>query len=473
MSCRISQKKHSKANREPTSSKPVIAFFPYLCVDKPLSFGDIDLRPSMKTETEKESELTRSALFDLAECFRLHYEGRLPCWSFVVTHVRNKEEWLSLRQKLDKLTCVLRYINLSTLREDASFSHFNYYMLEVDRRLIVSTEHKYFDCILNGIHTVGFGKHGGEVYKPYVLKHIETPFVLYAGNLKSNHLYQQFYGNSSLSEKDAKKFLRAFEWFNRSFLEVQEVDDSHAVIHLQTAVESLLKASQDGIKAQVRTALFMLLGESEELSDWIEQFWKLRNGLVHGDIDIQPFWFRHKRGTIGHKHHILFAKKVFVKCVNQLFGLRNDLWTHSLHEELISNEVRLKKASTIIKKRASSFQIEQVSSILYGLTKDDLSASKEQVLDFGESFFPRVIRRLKENGKGELAQALDKIPKTRSSEEPAIALRYNEALQKFQESLFSNRSTDDNTIVVRHDPEVSTVRTFLDFASWRLLVFYD
>lgn len=468
------QKDHKKqiAVGKRTSSKPVIVFFPFLCLDKPLSGGDIVLRPPTKAEITKESKLTKSALFDLAECFRLHYEGRLPCWSFVVSHVQNKEEWNTLRQKIDKLTCVLRYIKLSTLREDASFSHFNYYILEVDKRLIGSKDNKYYDCMLNGIHTVGFSKHADKVYKPYVLRQIETPFTLYEDDLTNNHIYQQFYGNSSLSEKDAKKFLRAFEWFNRSFLEVQEVDYSHAVIHLQTAVESLLKASADGIKAQIRTALFMLLGESNELSDWIDQFWKLRNGLVHGDIDIQPFLYKHEKGTRGHRHHILIARKVFVKCVEKLFSLRNDLWSNLLHEELVSNEVRLKEALVLVNARNSQF--EQVARKLSGLTQDDLSASKRQVLDFGKTFFSGVIKQLKTEGKADLAQALEKVQKSRLTKSADIAMKYNEALIQFQEAISIARSTGATTTYeINYDPITNTVRSFLGFAVWRLLTFYD
>ena len=435
-----------------------------------MNVADISLRPATEAEVKKESNIIKTALLDLAECFRLHYNGRLSCWSFAVTHVRSKKEWMTLRQKFDKLTCILRYIKFSSLREEASFSHFNYYMLEVDKRLIGSHDNKYYDCVLNGIHTVGFSKHADKVYKPYVLRHIETPFTLYADNLANNNIYQQFYGNSSLSGKDTKKFLRAFEWFNRSFLEVQEVDYSHAVIHLQTAMESLLKASPDGIKAQIKTALFMLLGESNELSDWIDQFWKLRNGLVHGDVDIPPFSFKHKQGSRGHKHHIFFARKVFVKCVDQLLGLRNDFWAHLLHNELISNEVRLKEALALVKAR--NFQIDQVSSNLYGLTKDDLSASKKQVLNFGKNFFPIVVKQLEAEGRAELAQAVQKIQKTRLSKPADIALIYNEASRKFQDTLFQNQSTA-HTIEIRHDPTANTVRTFLDFAVWRLLTFHD
>ncbi len=191
---------------------------------------------------------------------------------------------------------------------------------------------------------------------------------------------------------------------------------------------------------------------------------------MHGDIDIPPFLFKNKKGSTGHKYHILFARKVFVKCVDQLLGLRNDFWAHSLHEELVSNEVRLKEALTLIK--ANKSQIEQVSSKLYRLTQDDLSASKKQVLDFGKSFFPGVIRQLKADEKEDLAQALEKIQKTRLSKPADIALIYSEALKKFQETLFQKRSTY-YTVEILHDPVVSTVKTFIDFAVWRLLTFYD
>lgn len=462
-----------KKKKTTSLNKPIIVLFPFLCVDTPLSGGDIVLRPSTEAEIKKESKLIRTALSDLAHCFRLHYEGRLPCWSFIVEHVRSKEEWVALRRKLDNLTCVLRYIVFSSLREQASFSHFNYFMLEFDKRLIgAAKDYKHYDCVLNGLHNVGFGKHADKIYKPYVLRHIETPFTLHADGITGSHVYQQFYGNSLLSEKDAKKFLRAFEWFNRSFLDVHEVDASHAVIHLQTALESLLKASQDGIKAQIKAALFMLIGESDELSEWIDQFWKLRNGLVHGDIDIQPFSYKHKKGTKGHRHHILIARKIFVTCVEKLFGLRNDLWGNLLHEELVSNEVRLKEALALIKAKDS--QIEHVGRILYGLTQDDLSASKSQVLDFGKMFLPVVIKHCKAQGETNLAVALENIQKSRLTKPADIAMKYNEALIKFQETLSIAQSTDATTMYeINCDPIASTVRSFLDFAVWRLLTFYD
>ena len=235
-----------------------------------------------------------------------------------------------------------------------------------------------------------------------------TPLII--EDIENNNFYQSIYSSLLIKRKEKERLLKAIEWFNSSFTS-KELDDAGGIIHLETAFEALFKTTHDGIKAQVKSVIIQLIGESEELLNWVEQFWKLRNGLVHGDLEMPPLLYTHRKGSKGHRNHLVFGRRIFTRCVEAFLKLKKHTYTRDIHEELISNEVRLKEAKKILQTKKKTARLKDAFHFISGLTQDDLSVSKKHTAIFGKLFLPHVINDLQNNKKSNMASVVGKIIK--------------------------------------------------------------
>jgi hypothetical protein len=329
------------------------------------------------------------------------------------------------------------------------------------------SDYEYYECIINGQAKIHFDIRKGKVSVPYFQYDI-TPLIM--ENIENNNFYQSIYSSLLLKRKEKERLLKAIEWFNSSFTS-KELDGAGGIIHLETAFEALFKTTHDGIKPQVKSVIIQLIGESKELLDWVDQFWKLRNGIVHGDVDMPPLWYTHRKGSKGHRHHLEFGRRIFTRCVDAFLKLKELRYTRDIHEDLISNEVRLKEAKKILQPKKKTAQLKDAFHFISGLTQDDLSALKKDTAIFGKLFLPHVIRDLQNNKKSNMASAVEKIIKWSGSDYVDLAMLYDEAFKKYQKYFFS--LLDD--INIKNEDRSLRVASyhFLDFAGWRLLTFYD
>ncbi|OGV98172.1 MAG: hypothetical protein A2Z59_00820 [Nitrospinae bacterium RIFCSPLOWO2_02_39_17] len=460
-----------KSQKIQENANLTLVIFPYLFLSKEYNTDGITLKPSFQNIIDQEEPIVKKQLLRIAEFFRYAYNKQVNAWSYYIAYLSNKKDWFSLRDRLNNLITILRYSNLSEPRNNALFSHFDYFIFEVNHlHLDDSSEFHYYDGLLNGENTIGFHTHKDSVGNPFSFHYEMSPLVL--EDIENDRYLQKFYSHRSFSNKEEKRLLRAMEWFNRSFATTKEVDQADAIIHLESAFEALFKTDREGIKAQVQSGLIQFLGETNELIDWINQFWKLRCAIVHGDAELKPFFFQHTKGSKGHRDHVVMGRKIFTRCLDTFFQIRGSTYSCDIHEELVSNEVRIKETKKCLQNRAAN-DLKEAFHLISGLRKDDTSFSKKDTVAFGKMFLPFVIEDLRQENKNDIATNIETILKWSGSKYSDLALIYNEASTKYREFYFSNSHSISNPIPIETSFLRSAGYTFLDFAIWRLLTFFD
>lgn len=455
-------KKTKKHTRQPT-----IIIFPYLFIAKETCFDKVVIKPSDKNLIDKEEQMIKQQLFKIASFFRIN--GRaVNQWSYCVTYLSDKKSWDTLKSSLNKFATIIRYSQLSDPNNNARFSNFDYFIFPVSKsNLDIASNIKHYEGILNGEYPVIFRTMKDSIKNPFSFYYNISPLTV--GNLDDNKYLQNFYSNH-LKEKEAKRLLKAMEWFNRSFATTYELDYADAVVHLVTAFEALFKVEDErNNKAQVKSGLIQFLGESPELTDWANKFYKLRNDIVHGDTELSPFWFRHSRGTKGHRHHLLLARKIFSRCLEAFLNLRASSLTYDIHEELISNEIRFKEAKKILVANAKSklqFAFRSISEIKH----DDFSMTKKQTEELGKLFLPYLLEDLRNENRQNAIAALDGILNWSGSDYGELALLYEKGIDEYDIFYF------DDTVAVPNEQSQflrNAGYNFLRVAMDRLLTFRE
>ncbi|HHT9104400.1 MAG TPA: hypothetical protein ACFYD7_00840 [Candidatus Wujingus californicus] len=424
------QKKVKKHTRQ-----PVIIIFPYLFIAKETSFDKVVIKPYDANLIDKEEQTIKQQLFKIASFFRIN--GMLvQKWSYCVTYPSNKKSCDTLKSSLNKFATIIRYSQLSDPHNDARFSNFDYFIFPLSKfNLGTASNFNYYKGVLNGEYTIGFTTMKNDIKNPFSFYYNISPLTV--DNLDDNKYLQNFYSNR-IKEKEAKRLLKAMEWFNRSFATIYELDYADAVVHLVTAFEALFKVEDErNNKAQVKSGLIQFLGESPELTDWANKFYKLRNDIVHGDTELSPFWFTPSRGIKAHRHHLALARKIFSRCLEALLNLRASSLTSDIHEELISNEIRFKEAKKILVANAKSrlqFAFRSISEIKH----DDFSMTKKQTEELGKLFLPYLLEDLRNENRQNAIAALDGILNWSGSDYSELALLYVKGSDKYDIFYFDN-----------------------------------
>jgi len=467
----------------------VIIIFPYLFIYEKEGFeiDKLKIKPSYKENVESEKEEVKKHLLNIAKLFRTRIDQPILKYSYTFTEISNLEEWKGLKNALDKFTTILRFSQLSDLKDYGKFDHFNYFVFEIiDEQLRANDEFAYYQGILNGEHPFHFDIIEKEVRDPYIpsAELYPVPFILTAEGIENNDYFKTFYIDKNFIFKDdeEKKILRAMEWFNRSFSHHgRPVDLSEALLDVHIAFEALLRPEdkEKGVKAQIKTALLNLLGHSEVLMQWYDEFWKLRNSIVHGDIEPESFLYTQPRSKKGHRRHLDLARKIFVECLNTILQIRSSFPLLEIEEELISNAFRINESSKLLKEQ-KDYDLEKlykdkakVFKFISSLRTDDPSASKIQTKEFGELFLPFVKKDLENNEKQGIKQNLiktiNKILEWQGNNLGDLALLYSK-LQESYSSVYFKRKIDFPIYILALR---GAAYNFFNFATWRLLTMFD
>lgn len=447
-------------------SNLVIVIFPYLFIQKKQTIDGLLLKPSRNEIIDEEKPLIKKQLLRIATFFRYDFDKQINMWSYHYAYLKSKKDWTALRNRLNRLSTILRFSQLSEPRSNALFSHFDYVAFQIlPEQLDNNKEHYYYVGILNGENSLEFYIHNAKIDNPFSFHHVRSPFR--CEDFEKNKHVTGLYEIQRRNSEEGKGLLKAIEWFNRSFASTGEVDEADQIIHLETAFEALFNTDRDGIKAQVQSGLIQFLGETVELKDWINQFWKLRCSIVHGDSELKPFWFKHQRGTKEHRHHVSMGRKIFTRCLETFLEIRASIYTKDIHEELISNEVRINKAKKLLQQQSVDSRMEAFD-LISGLKHDEISLSKKSTSDFGKIFLPIVVKDLRDENKKEIADEINKILRWTGSDYGELALVYSAAFMKYRDFYF-NSSYDI--------PAKAHLRTagdtFLGYVAQRLLRWFD
>ena len=82
---------------------------------------------------------------------------------------------------------------------------------------------------------------------------------------------------------DEERFWRSLDWYSRSFIKDNGLDEKYAIICMSIAFESLLNLPSEKISASFKSVISNFFGNIPNLVWWAEDFYNIRSKIVHGD----------------------------------------------------------------------------------------------------------------------------------------------------------------------------------------------
>ncbi len=460
-----------------------VALFPYFFVDSPkgLEVGEVTVRSSHTDVLKAEKDEIRSLLEAVAPFFRFGENQLIRHWSYCIDDASSESDFWEKIARLRKIADTLRFTATSDLTTTTAYSTFDFWVFQLGAS-VGDHEYMYFDSMRNGISSFGFRLVKGEHKNTFQAPESVSPQLIAIDDIERNRYFRVLYRDTTFvleEEQQKQRVFRAIEWFNRSFLYSNDgVDPSEAILNIHTALEALLRLDDDdrNAKAQIKTALLTLVGHRSEISQWFESFHRLRNSLVHGDAEPSSFQYIHPKSKLkrGTRHHLLLARQVFLACLNAMFDITEKFPLLGFEETLIPNEIRLDKALRALKAARGKNWKELVHQRDFGetggLRKDDISSPKELAPDFLSSLLPHIRMELEEsNGGGENDGALlqlKNVEEWSGRDLGELAVLLSNFLKEYRLPYFELPKSVEQTIFR------GCVYSFLEYASWRLLVFY-
>lgn len=463
----------------------IIIIFPYLFIyeKEGIEVDGIRVVPSYKDNIDIEKDEIKNQLLTIAKLFRFGRDKQIFQWSYIVSYIENTHQWEELSSKINRLSTILRYLQLSDLKDHAKFEQFNHFTFEIiERQKNPDHELSFYRGLLNSQSFYNFYLNNSVVTNPFIPFEELHPLILTQKEITENDLFIFFYTYQTmfLNKGEDQKILRAIEWFNRSFSHNgRGVDLSEALLNINTALEALVRPDDEnqGVKAQIKTALRNLLGQSQQIGLWFDNFWKLRNSIVHGNIVPASLMYIHpeSKEKKGHRSHLIIAREIFVKCLDSILKIRSTFPLMGFDEKLISNEVRVEATMKLLKKfklkKIETYYQNKVFEFISGLRSDDASVGKQKVKDLGVLFLPLIQKELEENEKTEIIkEIIDKIEEIidwRGVDLGDLALKYADLEKLYSPLYFKDTAQIIHVLALR-----GAAYNFFSFATWRLLTFF-
>ena len=268
------------------------------------------------------------------------------------------------------------------------------------------------------------------------------------------------------SETESKRLLRALEWFNNSYKQDPEVDDYEKYLSLAIAFETIFNSPQEGIQASMTSAITSLLGETPQLIDWVKDFYSQRSAIVHGRSKPSAL-YRGINSSDYHLSHLVMAKKIFSRCIKAILTSREAVYTHDIHEELISNDSRMKD---LVKKlntpNINKLFENKTFDLVDALSQRDPSGSTADAIKIADKLMPMTRSIQKKKKRKDLETLLDEILSFDKSKYADLAVKYSEF-----HSGFSPLYLGDKTISVKNISELAlkgAIYNITSFMSWKL-----
>jgi hypothetical protein len=205
--------------------------------------------------------------------------------------------------------------------------------------------------------------------------------------------------NFIFTQEEHRRILQAIEWYNRSLIINPEIDRSEAVINMTIAFESLFKIreGEHSVKEHLKNNICNLLGDITGLSHWIDEFWDIRNQIVHGDRKSITFLYKAQNSKQPHQNHLYMARFIFNECIKAFVIIRTNLRTFILQEELISNEQRMNEARLLLAKANNDLSKavkNKALRIIAEIRKNDIAPSIKDSIKFGKIFLNFILHNL-------------------------------------------------------------------------------
>lgn len=166
------------------------------------------------------------------------------------------------------------------------------------------------------------------------------------------------------------RLLTALRWYNRS-IGVDTSDDA-ALVHLATALESLLALEQGpDITRRFKAAVMLLIGNVPRADIWLDQFYRARSEIVHrGEANALRFNPYHgtkgasEEGESGYRSLLSYGWFIFQICAAAVSSGALVARNVGLESMLLTNRQRLERVSKVLSSK------EPAGSRLSAVAKD-------------------------------------------------------------------------------------------------------
>ncbi len=446
-----------------TTKRTIISIFPYLCLYKVFNISGITIRPFYPPNFEEEPEDMKKHIEKIASSFALKNGQAVTQFSYAWTKIAD-EEWKRLKTSIDEFVTIIRYESLADERNGANFSNFDYCFFEIAEREYAS-HFSYYPGTLNRNRTVEIRYPATKFCPNSELR----PFIFDPED--GIKLLSQFLA-SKITDKnfrnEADQILRALEWFNKSFKEDPEIDNSERFINLAIAFEALFDAPEKEIREALRTGVTSLLGNTLEMKDFINKFYDLRSHIVHGKEE--PILLYKARGSSEHYlDTLIFARKVFSRCVKAILTCRKEVYTNDLHSELVSNERRIKEILIALPKLKNTADLynSRLNDTISSLSQKDISGKSNDIPKIGSLLLPFIKEYLKKKKREDVLEKIKEVTNFKGDLRD-LALLYNGLSSAFSSIYFGDKVLSNEKL-----PYVvlcGSLYHFCSYACWKLLI---
>lgn len=443
----------------------VLYFFPYLFIEEDIVFGGYKLKPSFKSNFDKEPNRIKAHLTRLSHIFLTSGNQNVFQYTYGSTTVHNSADWDKLRISLDKFATILRYEILSKDNSGADFTNFDYVVVELYEK-IRRKDITYYNCNVNG-------RASFPVYYPdsrVILNPSVRPYITRV--LVDSHIrtHIEYLLSNEKTRSEGQRYLRSLEWFNKSKITNPEIDGADRIINLAIAFESLFNSPEESIQANLKSILTTLLGDTEEMKHWVSSFYDTRSSIVHGS-NVISIDYVGKKSSSPHLNHLLYGQKVYTRVVRAVFESRRSNCTEDLHEELISNERRLSEILpelSRIKSQTKQLYTHGVLSKISSISSKDITGNREKFIQIGRLLLPRIKYQLKKNKRSDIIAKVDEIINFNGTDSAELATLYSELQSLFSPFYYSYNNYRSNLYLL---VLMGSVYNYASFMTWRL--FYD
>jgi hypothetical protein len=173
---------------------------------------------------------------------------------------------------------------------------------------------------------------------------------------------------SELLQKPAtetsSRVFTAVQWFNAANNEAN--DDAAAIVNLSIAFEALLSLPKDEKTNRLTDAISLLLGRTQRLDIWAQQFYEARSRIVH-EGRVQQLRFvatNSRKANEGQLYQSLvsYGRQIFQFCLGTLLVGADLAESAGLAEKLVTNQERFQNICKILSDKTIGTQ-ERLESI--------------------------------------------------------------------------------------------------------------
>jgi len=213
--------------------------------------------------------------------------------------------------------------------------------------------------------------------------------------------------SAGLMMPDESRFWRALDWYGRSFIRDNGIDEHHAVLCLAVAFEALLGLPEQSIGNSFASYVSNFFQGSEFLVRWAKEFYELRSTIIHGSEILQDTIMDSPRKAVSFKYiakgthlrlnSIDIARPVFRDLIEGLSILHKKKKQYDYDEVFRSDYIILGQIANTLNGLNNGFQTEddimQIGGPFQEL-REDGSATYQQILDVSQAILNVLIETL-------------------------------------------------------------------------------